>query len=136
MRRTLVIASGTALDYFTGAHWGLSERFFGCVITREGDPAWVTPAFEKARALEQVKIGKDVRAWEEHESPSALVAAIDGVARKIRDVLRAKLDSKAFSVEVDDGEDVLVKKAHSQPNFGLKLVSNSVKAVRINLDRE
>ncbi len=74
--QALVIASGTSLDYFTGARWGLSERFFGCIITREGDPAWVTPAFEKARALEQVKIGKDVRAWEEHESPSALVATI------------------------------------------------------------
>jgi Xaa-Pro dipeptidase len=46
------------------------------VLTREGDPAWVTPAFEKARALEQIQIGTDVRAWEEHESPSALVAAI------------------------------------------------------------
>ncbi len=74
--QALVIASGTTLNYFTGARWGLSERFFGCVITREGDPAWVTPAFEKARALEQVKIGKDVRAWEEHESPSALLATI------------------------------------------------------------
>jgi len=74
--QALVIASGTSLDYFTGARWGISERFFGCVITREGDPAWVTPAFEKARALEQVKIGTDVRAWEEHESPSALVAKI------------------------------------------------------------
>jgi Xaa-Pro dipeptidase len=74
--QALVMASGTSLDYFTGARWGLSERFFGCILTREGDPAWVTPAFEKARALEQVKVGKDVRAWEEHESPSALVASI------------------------------------------------------------
>ncbi|MBK5254716.1 MAG: aminopeptidase P family protein [Vicinamibacteria bacterium] len=74
--QALVMASGTSLDYFTGARWGLSERFFGCVITRDGDPAWVTPAFEKARALEQVKIGRDVRAWEEHESPSALLATI------------------------------------------------------------
>ncbi|MEO8358940.1 MAG: Xaa-Pro peptidase family protein [Vicinamibacteria bacterium] len=74
--QALIMASGTSLDYFTSARWGISERFFGCIITREGDPAWVTPAFEKARALEQVKIGKDVRAWEEHESPSALVASI------------------------------------------------------------
>lgn len=74
--QALIMASGTSLDYFTGARWGISERFFGCILTREGDPAWVTPAFEKARALEQVKIGKDVRAWEEHESPSALVATI------------------------------------------------------------
>jgi Xaa-Pro dipeptidase len=72
----LVLGPGTSLVYFTGARWGLSERFFGAVLTREGDPAWVTPAFEKARALEQIRIGSDVRAWEEHESPCALVAAI------------------------------------------------------------
>jgi Xaa-Pro dipeptidase len=72
----LVLAFGTSLEYFTGAQWGGSERFFGAVITREGDPAWVTPAFEKGRGLEQIALGTDVRAWEEHESPFALVAAI------------------------------------------------------------
>ncbi|MCM2254261.1 MAG: Xaa-Pro peptidase family protein [Vicinamibacteria bacterium] len=72
----IVIASGTTLDYFTGARWGNSERFFGVVIPRAGDVAWVTPAFEKGRALEQVQPGDDVRAWEEHESPYALVAGI------------------------------------------------------------
>ena len=72
----IVVASGSSLDYFTGASWGLSERFFGMVLTREGDPAWVTPAFEKARALEQIQIGTDVRPWEEHESASGLVAGI------------------------------------------------------------
>jgi Xaa-Pro dipeptidase len=72
----LVVASGTSLEYFAGAQWGLSERFFGMVLTREGDPAWVTPAFEKQRALEQIRLGTDVRAWEEHESPQALVASI------------------------------------------------------------
>jgi Xaa-Pro dipeptidase len=72
----VVLASGTSLTYFTGAEWGISERFFGAVLTREGPPAWVTPAFEKGRALEQIRIGSDVRAWEEHESPYALVAGI------------------------------------------------------------
>src|SRR5260370_6251795 len=70
------MASGSSLEYFTGAAWGLSERFFGMVLTREGDPAWATPAFEKERALEQVRVGTDVRAWEEHESPYALVASV------------------------------------------------------------
>jgi Xaa-Pro dipeptidase len=72
----LVLASGTSLVYFTGAEWGTSERFFGAVLTRDGEPAWVTPAFEKARALEQIRIGSDVRAWEEEESPYALLAGI------------------------------------------------------------
>ena len=72
----VVLASGTGLEYYTGAEWGLSERFFGAVLTREEEPAWVTPAFEKERALEQIRIGTDVRAWEEDESPYALMAGI------------------------------------------------------------
>src|SRR5262245_26431461 len=72
----VVLASGTSLVYFTGAQWGMSERFLGAVLTREGEPAWVTPAFEKKRAEEQVQVGTDIRAWEEHESPYALVAGI------------------------------------------------------------
>ena len=72
----IVLGPGTSLTYFTGAAWGESERFFGAVITREGDPAWVTPAFELSRASEQIEIGGDVRKWEEHESPFALLARI------------------------------------------------------------
>jgi len=58
------------------------------------------------------------------------------VARIIRDTLRQKLDAAKFHVEVDDGEDVLVKRAGSEPNFDLKVASNTVKAARIGLDRE
>ncbi len=58
------------------------------------------------------------------------------VARIVRDTLRQKLDAAKFQVEVDDGEDVLVKKKGSEPNFDLKVASNTVKAVRIGLDRE
>lgn len=58
------------------------------------------------------------------------------VARIIRDTLRQNLDAARFHVEVDDGEDVLVKKKGSEPNFDLKVASNTVKAVRIGLDPE
>ena len=36
----------------------------------------MTPAFEALRAGEQIQIGNDVRAWQEDESPYALLAAI------------------------------------------------------------
>ena len=72
----LVLGPGTGLNYFTGAAWGLSERFFGAVVVRDGDPSWVVPAFESARGAEQIRVGTDVRAWEEHESPWALVAQV------------------------------------------------------------
>src|SRR6185295_16727887 len=35
---------------------------------------WVVPGFEKDRGLEQIKVGGDVRAWQEDESPHALLA--------------------------------------------------------------
>ncbi len=70
----IVVGPGSGLRYFTGAEWGLSERFFGFVLARRGDPAWIVPAFERDRALEQIRLGTDVRAWEEDESPYVAVA--------------------------------------------------------------
>ncbi|OYV71928.1 MAG: hypothetical protein B7Z72_05900 [Gemmatimonadetes bacterium 21-71-4] len=67
---------GTSLFYYTGVRWGLSERTFGIVIPREGEIAWVTPAFEEARARELIKFGTDIRTWQEDESPFRLVANI------------------------------------------------------------
>ncbi len=72
----LLCGPGTSLRYFTGAQWSVSERFFGMLLTRTGDPAWVVPAFEERRGREQVKVGGDVRTWEEDESPYALLAAV------------------------------------------------------------
>jgi len=73
-----VLGPGSSLTYFTGAEWWLSERFFGMVLFQAGDPVWVTPAFERDRALEQIRIGDDVRAWEEDASPWRLVAGALG----------------------------------------------------------
>lgn len=70
----IVVGPGTGLRYFTGAEWGLSERFLGFVLGRAGDPVFVVPAFERDRALEQVPPGASVVAWEEDQSPYAAVA--------------------------------------------------------------
>ena len=72
----LVLGPGSSLTYFTGVEWPLSERFFGTVLTRSGDPVWVTPAFENDRALERIRLGSDVRTWEEDASPYGLLARI------------------------------------------------------------
>ncbi len=61
----------------------------------------------------------------------------NAVARKIRDSLKAdERVAKRYKLEVDDGEDVLVKKRRGEPDFDLEVVSNTVKGFRINLDRE
>jgi len=67
---------GTAMKYFTGVEWGNSERMMAVVIPAKGDIKYVVPHFEEARLRELIKIGNDVRTWEEHESPHKLVAGI------------------------------------------------------------
>ena len=57
------------------------------------------------------------------------------VARDVRDAFRATLDEKAFHAEVDDGEDVLVKKKGG-PDFEVKLVESTVQGTRINVEKE
>lgn len=58
------------------------------------------------------------------------------VAREIRDRLREQLDPERYHVERDDGEDVLVKKRHGEENFALRVISSTVKAVRIRVQKE
>lgn len=59
----------------------------------------------------------------------------DGCARDIRDTFKAQLDKKIYKVEVDDGEDVLVKKRKG-PDFEIKLVESTVKGTRVNIEKE
>src|SRR4030095_2426572 len=72
----IYIEPGTSMSYFTGMRWGTSERMFAVVIPARGDIAWVCLTFEEERALELIKLGKDVRTWEEHESPYKRVVEI------------------------------------------------------------
>jgi hypothetical protein len=57
------------------------------------------------------------------------------VAKQIRDAFRAKVDEH-YKSEVDDGEDVLVKKRRGNPDFELTLASNSVQGVRLDFEKE
>jgi hypothetical protein len=74
--------------------------------------------------------------------PFEIVAAIaDGtsenrVARRVSEAFKAALPKDRFHVEVDDGEDVLVKHRGGEPDFQLALVSSTVKAVRIHVEKE
>ena len=69
----IYVTSGTSLYYFTGFHWGLSERLMAFVLPRKGQPLFVCPMFEKDRLSELVKMPAEIRAWEEDESPYDLV---------------------------------------------------------------
>ncbi|MDQ2667793.1 MAG: Xaa-Pro peptidase family protein [Gemmatimonadota bacterium] len=72
----LVLEGGTSMYYYTGVHWGNSERTFAVVIPARGELAWVTPGFEEARSRELIPNPTDIRAWQEDESPYKLIAAV------------------------------------------------------------
>ena len=59
----------------------------------------------------------------------------NGVARRVCDVLREAIGAD-YRIEVDDGEDVLVKRRLGRPRFNVQVISNSIKGVRLNLDQE
>ena len=67
---------GTSSFYFTGMRTWMSERMIALVIPAKGDLAWVCPKFEEDRMHEIIKFGKDIRTWEEDESPFKVVAGI------------------------------------------------------------
>ncbi len=72
-----IFMEGTASSfYFANMRWGQSERTFGVVIPARGELAYVCPQFEEDRARELITFGDEVRTWEEHESPFALIAGI------------------------------------------------------------
>lgn len=59
----------------------------------------------------------------------------DHVARSVRDALQAAAGGR-YGIEVDDGEDVLVKKHDGERNFIVTVVENSVQGVRIGVGAE
>jgi Xaa-Pro dipeptidase len=72
----LFIEPGASLTYFTGVRWGRSERLTAAILPREGEAAIVTPHFEEPSVRESLRIEAEVRVWNEHEDPLAVVAGI------------------------------------------------------------
>ncbi len=61
--------------------------------------------------------------------------AENDVARDVSAALQA-VASGHYNVEVDDGEDVLVKKQDGEWDFVVTIVENSVQGVKIEIDAE
>jgi len=71
--QALYLDASTSLYYFTGMRLRGSERLHGAVIPAEGELAYICPAFEEEKTRAMLQLGDDVRTWEEHEDPAALV---------------------------------------------------------------
>src|SRR6185436_12401878 len=72
--KALLVEAGSSLVYFTGVQWWRSERLTAALIPAEGAPVLVTPEFEEPSIREMLQIPADVRVWNEHGSPFALLA--------------------------------------------------------------
>lgn len=72
----MVLEPGAAMDYFSGIQWWRSERLTALVIPAKGEIAVVCPFFEEPSIRETLAVGQDVRVWQEHESPFALIKEI------------------------------------------------------------
>jgi hypothetical protein len=62
--------------------------------------------------------------------------AENNVAKEVRDAFAAKLSPERYTVEVDDGEDILIKKREGQPDFALELLESDVQNVSIKIEGE
>jgi Xaa-Pro dipeptidase len=72
--KALFVEAGSSLVYFTGVQWRRSERLTAALIPAEGEPLIVTPEFEEPSVRESLKVPAEVRVWNEHQSPLALLA--------------------------------------------------------------
>lgn len=70
----ILVEAGSSLVYFTGVQWWRSERLTAAVLPADGEALIVTPAFEEPSVRETLAIPAEVRVWNEHESPHALIA--------------------------------------------------------------
>ncbi|MEN3747849.1 Xaa-Pro peptidase family protein [Sphingomonas sp. HF-S3] len=70
----VLIEPGSSLIYFTGVRWSRSERLTAAILPVEGEPCIVTPFFEEPSVRESLGIPAEVRVWQEHEDPLAVVA--------------------------------------------------------------
>lgn len=74
----IVMTTGASLTYYTGAHWGQSERLFAYVLSRTGSPSLICPHFESDRAAELLGTFPEREAtksyfWQENENPFDLM---------------------------------------------------------------
>jgi Xaa-Pro dipeptidase len=72
----LLTAAGASLRYFTGCAWGMLERMTGAVLSKSGEPVFIVPGFEEPRLRLTAPKGAEFRAWQEDESPYALMATL------------------------------------------------------------
>ena len=106
----LYLDTSTNLRYFTGIELKLTERLHGAVIPAEGEIAYLSPAFEEPKTRTLLRFGADIRVWEEHEDPTALVI----------ETVRSK-GYESGTIAIDPADAVLHRGRHAQGRQPLRL---------------
>jgi Xaa-Pro dipeptidase len=127
----IAMVGGTSLVYFTNIHWWNSERFFIAVLPARGEPFFVAPAFEEARAREQIAAGPlgpnaQVLTWQEDDDPYALFAA----GLKERGIVTGSLGIEEtvpflFSDGIAKAAPALVRSSATQVTAGCRMIKSA-----------
>ena len=114
----IVMEGGSSLYYFTGTRWPPSERTFALVLPARGEPAWIVPEADRERARQAIRMGGDVRAWQEGEGPyKTLAQALKdrgagagrvGLEERVRFAVFDGLRKEAPALEFSSGDPVTV----------------------------
>jgi Xaa-Pro dipeptidase len=81
-----VTSGTTSLAYLVGNRVERSERLIAMVVPVDGDPFLVAPSFEAERMRRQTRV-RDIRSWEEHESPYVVARDALGATRASAKIL-------------------------------------------------
>src|SRR5699024_8032012 len=108
----VLMMGGTTLDYFTGMKWRVRERMLAVVIPQKGESFMICPAFEEARAMEQLENGPlagsvSILTWEEHDNPYQLIeqglaTGKLGIEETVRYVFSNGIANEAASLSLTD----------------------------------
>lgn len=147
MRNPTFHAAGTALLLFTLAGCGTTpptpQQAAAATATRDADDLrysnkWRIEVSEGANSSGEFVFHVTPKGG---QTQVVTVKVDDGesedrVARTIKNAFEKQLDTKKYDIEIDDGEDVLVKKDFTEPRFALEVISSTVKSVRLRLQKE
>ena len=106
----VVMEGGSSLFYFTGTRWTATDRTLAWVLPASGEPSWVVPKADDTRARGAIRMGGDVRTWDDTTGPyKTLAQALQdrgagtsiGIEERVRfavfDGLRREMPSVPFA---------------------------------------
>lgn len=71
----LLVEPGSTMIYFSGVDWWRSERPTVLLLPADGDACFLTPGFEEGRLRDLLQVPAQVRTWQEHDDPFAILGA-------------------------------------------------------------